>query len=417
MTFASGRRILVALVVTLIGLPMLASTPAWAEPGSEQVDSRIIERLAARIDNPYLGRDVSLVVQDVSTGDVIVSRHGDKRMLPASNMKVVTAVTALATLGAGKAFTTRVLGGSKPGEVILQGGGDPMLTTKDLNRLARRTAASIPGRGRLTVHIDDHLFSAATRAPGWPRDYQPAAAAPVRAIARLGDYSMANQQRAAAVFRKALERQGFAVTAGRHVETGPDAQVLAEVSEHTVGQAVNYMLNHSENNVAEILYRHVARAKGQPATWAGGRIAAGLVLADLGIDTSRMSLMDGSGLSRRNRISAKALADIFRLTRAKDSTRFASMYARGAMPIAGVDGTLDDRYGRFDSKPSRCARGDIRAKTGTLFDTIGLTGIATGSDGREKSFSILVNDRPQRFSALATRRAVDGLAATITGCW
>lgn len=419
MTFASGRLAssLVALVATLISLPWLAPAAAWAEPGSEQVNSRIVDRLAARIDNPYLGRDVSLVVQDVSTGEIIVSTRGDRRMLPASNMKVVTAVTALATLGPEKTFTTRVLAGSGPGQIILQGGGDPLLTTKDLLRLARETAASMPGGGRITVHTDGQLFPGATRAPGWPRTYQPAAAAPVRALARLGDYSMANQRRAAAVFRKALKRRGFTVTTGRDIVAAPDAQVIAEVSEHTVGQAVNYMLNHSENNVAEILYRHVALAKGLPATWAGGKEAAGRALADVGIKTDAMALMDGSGLSRRNRISAQSLAEIIRLTRTSEPNRFASMYARGAMPIAGVDGTLDDRYGRFTSKPSRCARGDIRAKTGTLFDTIGLTGFTRGSDGRERAFSILVNDRPQRFSALATRRAVDGLAATINGCW
>jgi D-alanyl-D-alanine carboxypeptidase/D-alanyl-D-alanine-endopeptidase (penicillin-binding protein 4) len=419
MTFAPGRLTssLVAVVATLISLPLLAPSPARAEPGSEQVNSRMVDRLAARIDNPYLGRDVSVVVQDVTTGEVIVSTRGGKSMLPASNMKVVTAVTALATMGPEKTFTTRVLAGSRPRHIILQGGGDPMLTTRDLIRLARKTAASLPGRGRLTVHTDGHLFPAATRAPGWPRKYQPAAAAPVRALARLGDYSMANQQRAAAVFRKALKRRGFTVTAGRNIVAASDAPVLAEVSEHTVGQAVNYMLNHSENNVAEILYRHVALAKGEPATWAGGKEAAGRVLADVGISTGGMALMDGSGLSRRNRITAQSLAEIIRLTRTSEPNRFASMYARGAMPIAGVDGTLDDRYGRFASKPSRCARGDIRAKTGTLFDTIGLTGVTSGSDGQEKAFSILVNDRPQRFSALATRRAVDGLAATINGCW
>ena len=37
--------------------------------------------------------------------------------------------------------------------------------------------------------------------------------------------------------------------------------------------------------------------------------------------------------------------------------------------------------------------------------------------GPERIFAILVNDRPQRYSALSTRQAVDGLTATITGCW
>ncbi|MFM8896197.1 MAG: D-alanyl-D-alanine carboxypeptidase [Actinomycetales bacterium] len=97
--------------------------------------------------------------------------------------------------------------------------------------------------------------------------------------------------------------------------------------------------------------------------------------------------------------------------------RFTAMYGPRAMPIAGRSGTLDDRYGRYTTKPSRCARGKIRAKTGTLFDTIGLTGVTTARDGQEKAFAILVNHRPQRVSRLTTRRAVDALAATINCCW
>ena len=69
------------------------------------------------------------------------------------------------------------------------------------------------------------------------------------------------------------------------------------------------------------------------------------------------------------------------------------------------------------TRHARCAQGAVKAKTGTLFDTVGLSGIATRTDGSERIFSILVNDRPQRVSTLSTRQAVDGLAATVVGCW
>jgi len=59
----------------------------------------------------------------------------------------------------------------------------------------------------------------------------------------------------------------------------------------------------------------------------------------------------------------------------------------------------------------------VFAKTGTLFDTIGLSGYTRGADGELKVFSALVNDRPQRYSPLSTRQAVDGLVATVNGCW
>ena len=96
---------------------------------------------------------------------------------------------------------------------------------------------------------------------------------------------------------------------------------------------------------------------------------------------------------------------------------FTTMFEDGAMPLAGRSGTLDDHYGRFVTRHARCAQGAVTAKTGTLFDTVGLSGVARRPDGSERIFSILVNDRPQRVSTLSTRQAVDGLAATVVGCW
>ncbi|MEI6624382.1 MAG: D-alanyl-D-alanine carboxypeptidase, partial [Actinomycetes bacterium] len=94
-----------------------------------------------------------------------------------------------------------------------------------------------------------------------------------------------------------------------------------------------------------------------------------------------------------------------------------AIYYGGGLPLAGVSGTLAASNGRFTTKPTVCALGKISAKTGTLFDTIGLSGLTVGTDGRLKAFSILVNSRPQSYSPLATRKQVDRLAATVNGCY
>ena len=93
------------------------------------------------------------------------------------------------------------------------------------------------------------------------------------------------------------------------------------------------------------------------------------------------------------------------------------MFKKSAMPVAGESGTLTHRYGRYDSRPSSCATGKVQAKTGTLVDTIALSGVATLANGQRRLFSMIVNDRPTSYSPLSTRRALDGLAATIVGCW
>ena len=87
-------------------------------------------------------------------------------MLPASNMKIVTAVTALAALGPEARFTTRVRAGATPADIVLEGGGDPLLSTKDLRKLADATAAALPAGAPVVVHVDDDLFPDTGRAPG-----------------------------------------------------------------------------------------------------------------------------------------------------------------------------------------------------------------------------------------------------------
>jgi D-alanyl-D-alanine carboxypeptidase/D-alanyl-D-alanine-endopeptidase (penicillin-binding protein 4) len=87
---------------------------------------------------------------------------------------------------------------------------------------------------------------------------------------------------------------------------------------------------------------------------------------------------------------------------------------QGSFAVAGVSGTLAPHYLRYVTNPTRCAAGLIQAKTGSLTGVISLTGFARGADGQVKLFSFLLNQVP---STLTTRRAVDRLAATVTGCW
>jgi serine-type D-Ala-D-Ala carboxypeptidase/endopeptidase (penicillin-binding protein 4) len=266
------------------------------------------------------------------------------------------------------------------------------------------------------VHVDDDIFPDTNRARGWTRSYIPSVVSSVEGLARIWDYSADPSTNAAKVFADRLTKKGYPTGIGPDADAG-EAAVLAESKGHTVGDAVRVMLRISENNVAEVLHRHVARAVGIEPTWTGATQATEQVLRSLGIDPTGMSLLDGSGLSRKDRVSPRFLVDVLRVARVTNPGPFTLMFEPDAMPVAGLSGTLDDRYGRFVTRQSRCAAGAVRAKTGTLFDTVGLTGVATTIAGGERIFSILVNDRPQRYSALATRQAVDGLTATINGCW
>jgi len=416
----SVRSCLIATAVLLMATSAI-STPYAADAApmdaQQQSESRINNRISQRLHNKALGSEVAVVVMDAATQRIVSSRKSDLPMLPASNMKIVTAINALSTVAPTQVFTTSVFSGTQPGHIVLQGGGDPLLTARNLRTLADQTAALIDHAQPLTVDTDTNLLPKPSNAPGWTNGYVPSVVTPVSALAKLGDYSRTPVAHARNTFIEGLRAQGLTVNVGGEVDVAVGTVALTSISPHTLTDAVHLMLLDSENNVAELLYRHVALATGHPATWKGAEQAALANLDALGIDRRELTLADGSGVSREDRLTALTLASLLRLASTTDPTRFTVMFDPGSLPTSGVDGTLDDRLHRYTSKPSACARGAIRAKTGTLFDTIALSGITTDADGHSKIFAILVNDRPQRVTPLKTRQAVDGLAATVTGCW
>ena len=426
------RRVLTASVIsiTLLAAPLSpvllsaanATTPQASHTAvfraeTPSAEARIAVKLQKRLVNARLGRNTSVLVMDATDNRVLFARQADKSMLPASNMKIVTAVNALAALGPDTRFTTRVVQAGSPNALVIIGGGDPLLRKAEVRAMARTVVATFDATQPVVLNYDDSRFGDGGDGPGWTSSYTPGIVAPVRALGMLGEYANDTAKNVAQAFVNELARAGINAAVGARMAADPAWPVVAETSTHTVGEAVRAMLLVSENNIAEVLYRQVAIAVGQPGTWAGGEAAATAQLAALGIDTTGLQLKDGSGVSRKDRLTALSLANLVRLTRSGDPARFSAMYEAGGMPTSGSSGTLDDRYGRFTTKRSRCAAGAVRAKTGTLFDTIALSGVTTGSDSREKVFSVLVNDRPRKFSQLSTRQAVDGLIATITGCW
>ncbi|MGZ4595214.1 MAG: D-alanyl-D-alanine carboxypeptidase, partial [Actinomycetes bacterium] len=121
----------------------------------------------------------------------------------------------------------------------------------------------------------------------------------------------------------------------------------------------------------------------------------------------------GSGLSRSDRLTAAQLAAVISLAFDGRHPRLAPLQ-QGSLPVAGRTGTLAPAYLRYTTAPTKCAAGLIEAKTGSLTGVISLAGFARGADGQVKAFAFLVNGMP---ATLTTRRAVDKLASTVTGCW
>ncbi|MDK2970554.1 MAG: hypothetical protein PWP23_309 [Candidatus Sumerlaeota bacterium] len=123
---------------------------------------------------------VGMKVLDAETGKVLYARYEKHLFTPASNAKLSTSAASLAIWGPDRTFTTqvvargRILNGVLEGDIVLVGGGDPVLKTADLRALARRVrqewnVESIAGR----VVIDDTLYAPRLKGPGWMWDDNP----------------------------------------------------------------------------------------------------------------------------------------------------------------------------------------------------------------------------------------------------
>lgn len=143
----SRRSFLTTAVAALTAPAALANAPkvslrpvARVAEVSAQSSAASLKALLA---GSGLSGDVACAVAKVSNGTLLEAHEGESALPPASVAKAVTALYALDRLGADHRFSTRVLasgsliGGVLKGDLILAGGGDPMLSTDHLAQLAR----------------------------------------------------------------------------------------------------------------------------------------------------------------------------------------------------------------------------------------------------------------------------------------
>ncbi|MEX3100768.1 MULTISPECIES: D-alanyl-D-alanine carboxypeptidase/D-alanyl-D-alanine-endopeptidase [unclassified Streptomyces] len=421
------RRALLVAAVTPVAGTILAGPSAFAadkatatKAGATEFDpaeQKIADNLTARVQDTRLGTTFSGVVIDAKSDKQIWNHDAATALMPASNAKLATSTAALTVLGPGHRFTTKVVYGD--GTLTLVGGGDRTLTSADLQELAKTAAAGVKAAGLTSVKVgvDDSLFPEPSLATGWNDGYYPDNIAPVRALVVDGHGVMDTSLDAGQVFAKLLTEQG--VTVDGDVAHGTAAPTDVPVARHTSGklsEIVKKMLKTSDNNIAETLLRMTALGAGRPATFEDGTAVVRSVLAHrYGVSLENFEIHDGSGLSRADKIPAQTLADILDLT-TDPRYRHTLKYIKDGLPVSGETGaTLGPEWGRFDTPDSSCAAGKVMAKTGTLTGAIALSGFTQAQDGRWKVFSFVENNSTAAPGDI--KDAMDGLAATVNGCW
>ncbi len=163
----------------------------------------------------------------------------------------------------------------------------------------------------------------------------------------------------------------------------PDSlKILVEHQSLPITAAIMNTNKISDNLSAELLLKTVgAETFGPPGTAEKGLKAIKQFLFSIGVDTTSFELADGSGLSRYNVISPDHIIELLKAM--YEDFRVRSEFL-ASLPIAGVDGTLEDR---MQGTP---AEGKLRAKTGSLRGVSTLSGYTTTADGEPLAFSIMM---------------------------
>jgi D-alanyl-D-alanine carboxypeptidase/D-alanyl-D-alanine-endopeptidase (penicillin-binding protein 4) len=382
--------------------------------------------LAAAAADPNLGR-LGGRITDALTGQELWRQLDDLPLVPASTNKVLTATAALLTLDRQARISTRVVasGQNPQGPVVLVGAGDPTLSAAPpgVDTWYRGAARIIDlveqvhrsGVTPTAVQVDISAFSGPTMAPGWdPADVDNGDIAPIEA-------AMIDAGRIQPTTVNSRRTRTPALDAGRQlaIALGLDpklvtiasapagARQLAVVQSAPLIQRMSQMMNASDNVMAECIAREVAAAINRPQSFTGAVDAVTSRLNTAHVDTNGAALVDSSGLSVNNHLTARTLDGAVQAAAGPDQPSLRPLL--DLLPIAGGSGTLAERF--LDRATNQGPAGWLRAKTGSLTAINALVGVVTDSSGRVLTFAFISNEAGPN-----GRNAMDALATKLWFC-
>ncbi|MGW4703285.1 D-alanyl-D-alanine carboxypeptidase/D-alanyl-D-alanine endopeptidase, partial [Streptomyces sp. NPDC004285] len=390
------------------------ATAAPAAPAGRGADLAAV--LVPLLADPGLGPLRTASVVDTATGRQLYGEGAGTPMTPASTVKIATAAAALSALGPEHRIATTVTAAPDGKGITLTGGGDPTLDPARLKALAADTARALKALGHTSVRLsyDTNLYRGPVLHPIGPNENIAPVVALMTREGRLDDSRSGPAPRTAdpagdtaTAFAGLLAAAGIEVTGDPAPGRTPRADPLAVTHSAPLGDLVERTLTNSDNDLAEALARQTALARRQPASFQGAEKAVRDELTRLGVPVAGARFADGSGLDRRDRVSAALLTGL--LTRAADPARPALRPLLTGLPVGGFTGTL---AARFDTDPATAGAGLVRAKTGTLTGVNTLAGTVVTADGRLLAFAFLAG---RTVSAAEAQPALDRLSAALAG--
>jgi D-alanyl-D-alanine carboxypeptidase/D-alanyl-D-alanine-endopeptidase (penicillin-binding protein 4) len=203
-----------------------------------------------------------------------------------------------------------------------------------------------------------------------------------------------------AALREALGNRGITVD-GRAMDTTARADSVVALRSPTLREIFPYFEKPSQNQIGELLFKSIARkATGVGRADSAQQVVSRQLLA-WGAANDGFAVRDGSGLSRHDYVSPRTIIHVLDAVRRHPD--FHVFF--DALPVAGVDGTLENR---MRGTP---AQGNVHAKTGYIDKARSLSGYVTAADGRLLIFSALCNN--YSVPTKAVERVQDALAVRL----
>jgi D-alanyl-D-alanine carboxypeptidase len=334
------------------------------------------------LNSKYLG-DPGVILIDKASGEVIYESGSTKARTPASVLKLTTAATIALTLDASTVFKTAIYKTEKRGVFVIWGENDPWITSNAKYRDANKRAY-MPKLIKAAFASDKKLKRITLIYKG----------------VNNSDIYYA---------KKALKRRASVAYKPLSKDVEVESLItekISEVESPPLSKMIRFALLYSDNVLSQRLAMLATGKNGYPLNKDGLNDMANEKLTSLGIDTKGMKLVDGSGLSGANRVSAVTVSQL--LLKIRSESQLKVVY--DSLPVGGESGTLIGRY--HTTAPQ--AVGIVKAKTGSTRHTVSLAGYTSAGE-KEYVFVVIADGvgRTKR-SQNAARSAIDRMLGTIT---
>lgn len=427
-----------------------ATASASATPSlAPALNAEEAERLRASLDKLFsdgtypqysilvTGLDGGLTGTGATTAPAdLYAANADTARVPASTFKILTFYTLSRHADLQARLTTRVV--RQDDALYLVAGGDSLLGAgaSDPNQvvgraglatLAEQTVKAIAAgekpAGAMPIYLDTALFTGPSVNPGWEEgDVSSGQITAIHPMAleshtvpgkstasgpvRPEDAAVAVQQAFMDALNTAGKDSGLSFTLAERATAPTGATEVGAVESATLFEQARHMMFESDNALAEVLGRYAAIAAGREGSAEAAQQTVRQTLVDAGVNIENLVQADVCGLSLTDRVTARTLVQTVALLNADEHAE----QLMQAFPLAGVSGTLSDRFAAANSVH---ARGFVRAKTGTLYTVSSLCGVATRPDGTRLIFAIILNDLGGAEALPAAKERADAAAAAI----